>query len=425
MSSLYTDRIRQKDNILKKYLILSKNYKNRYIKQKQLQSKTKSKRINQNKSIMPKKIVPLKISENNSVLLSKNNNNKNEIINGGININNSSEFNFSKYDKNDNINEIKYNNYSENIYKVNNLNKYEYINQINGNYTHNLKKYINSYQNNTNKESDFLNKKYYMTEKIPSKINIHQLTRCLNYLKLNKSSSYDNKKGVKYNYLGQKLNTIPYENKSYYFSILSKETREQFSFEKNRTKKFSNLIEEDNILLNYYPINKNKIDTFTINSNQIDYINNKGKEKEKNKSKESSIKEIIIFNPNTFINKNKYNNEFENNININMTENYKKETTEEQKENNNNSKQFIKFKANLKKRIETETSKKNDKFKISVKVKRLALGLENHFKNRNYNKTEDKENGIKLSKEKIKIKIPISSIYIKKRTQNVFENNKM
>ena len=221
------------------------------------------------------------------------------------------------------------------------------------------------------------------------------------------------------------MNTIPYENKSYYFSILSKETREQFSFEKNGTKKFSNLIEEDNILLNYYPTNKNKIDTFTINFNQIDYINNKGKEKEKNKSKESSIKEIIIFNPNTFINKNKYNNEFENNININMAENYKKETNEEQKENNNNSKQFIKFKANLKKRIETETSKKNDKFKISVKVKRLALGLENHFKNRNYNITEDKENGIKLSKEKIKIKIPIPSIYIKKRTQNVFENNKM
>ena len=79
-----------------------------------------------------------------------------------------------------------------------------------------------------------------------------------------------------------------------------------------------------------------------------------------------------------------------------MTENYKKETTEEQKENNNNSKQFIKFKANLKKRIETETSKKNDKFKISVKVKRLALGLENHFKNRNYNKTEDKELQIAL-----------------------------
>ena len=112
MSSLYTDRIRQKDNILKKYLILSKNYKNRYIKQKQLQSKTKSKRTNQNKSKKPKKNVLLKISENNSALLSKNNNNKNEIINGGINVHNSSEFNFSKYDKIDNINEIKYNNYN-------------------------------------------------------------------------------------------------------------------------------------------------------------------------------------------------------------------------------------------------------------------------------------------------------------------------
>lgn len=424
MSSLYTDRIRQKDNILKKYLILSNNYKNRYIKQKQYQLNKKSKEIHQTNNKKPNKFLKLKISENNSALLSKKNNNKDEIINGGINIHNSSEYNLTKYDKIDNFNGIKYNNYSENIYKVGNLNNYEYISQKNGNYTHNFKKYINPYQSNTNKESDFLNKKYYMTEKIPSKINIHQLTKCLNYLKLNKSVSYDNKKEVKYNYIGKKLNTIPYENKSYYFSILSKETRDQFSVEKNRTKKFSNLIEDDNILLNYYPTNENKINTFAINSNQILYINNKEKEKEKNKSKESSIKEIIIFKPNTVINKNNYNNNLDNNININKTENYKEEAAEEQKENNN-SKQFIKFKKKLKKRIETESNKKNDKFKISVKVKRLALGLENHLKNRNYNKTEDKENGIKLSKDKIKIRVPIPTIYIKKRTQNVFENNKV
>ena len=250
MSSLYTDRIRQKDNILKKYLILSNNYKNRYIKQKQYQLNKKSKGIHQTNNKNQKKILKLKISENNSALLSKKNNNKDEIINGGINIHNSSDYNLTKYDK---IDGIKYNNYSENIYKMDNLNNYEYISQKNGNYTHNFKKYINPYQSNTNKESDFLNKKYYMSEKIPSKINIHQLTKCLNYLKLNKSVSYDNKKEVKYNYIGKKLNTIPYENKSYYFSILSKETRDQFSVEKNRTKKFSNLIEDDNILLNYYP----------------------------------------------------------------------------------------------------------------------------------------------------------------------------
>ena len=71
MSSLYTDRIRQKDNILKKYLILSNNYKNRYIKQKQYQLNKKSKGIHQTNNKNPKKILKLKISENNTTLLSK------------------------------------------------------------------------------------------------------------------------------------------------------------------------------------------------------------------------------------------------------------------------------------------------------------------------------------------------------------------
>ena len=55
MSSLYTDRIRQKDNILKKYLILSNNYKNRYIKQKQYQLNKKSKGIHQTNNKNQKK----------------------------------------------------------------------------------------------------------------------------------------------------------------------------------------------------------------------------------------------------------------------------------------------------------------------------------------------------------------------------------
>jgi len=71
MSSLYTDRIRQKDNILKKYLILSNNYKNRYIKQKQYQLNKKSKGIHQTNNKNAKKILKLKISENNTTLLSK------------------------------------------------------------------------------------------------------------------------------------------------------------------------------------------------------------------------------------------------------------------------------------------------------------------------------------------------------------------
>jgi hypothetical protein len=66
MSSLYTDRIRQKDNILKKYLILSKNYKNRYLKQKQYLLTKKSKKISPNKHKNPNKNKKSKISQNNS-----------------------------------------------------------------------------------------------------------------------------------------------------------------------------------------------------------------------------------------------------------------------------------------------------------------------------------------------------------------------
>ena len=421
MSSLYSEKIKQRDNVLKKYLILSNNYKNRYLKQKQYLLTKKSKRISQNKNKNPRKNKKSKVSQNNSAIFSKKNNNKEEIINGGINIHNSSEYIFNKYDKGDNLDEIKYNNFSENLYKSNNTNNYEYINKKNGSCIPNLKKYINSYPKNIKTEPEFLNKQYYFTEKIPFKINIHKLTESLKYLKLQKSVSYDKKRKVHFNYLGTKLNTIPYENETYSFPILLKETREQFSVKKNRTKKFSNLIEDENILLNYYPMNKNKIDIFTINSNQIEYISNK--EKEKNKEKETVVKEILILNPKNSLNNFNNSNGYENYINTNV--NNKKETKEEQKENNNNSKQFIKFKENLKKKIGTETNKKNDKFKISVKVKRLALGLENHLKNNNDNKGKTKENGIKLNNEKIRIRVPIPTIYKKKRTQKSSEDNKI
>ena len=425
MSSLYSEKIKQRDNVLKKYLILSKNYKNRYLKQKQYLLTKKSKQISPNKHKNPNKNKKSKISQNNSTsaIFSKKNNNKEEIINGGINIHNSSECIFNKYDKGDNLDEIKYNNFSENLYKSNNTNNYEYINKKNWNYIPNLKKYINSYPKNIKTEPDFLNKQYYFTEKVPFKINIHKLTESLKYLKLQKSVSYNKKRKVHFNYLGTKLNTNPYENETYSFPILLKETREQFSVKKNRTKKFSNLIEDENILLNYYPINKNKLDIFTINSNQIEYINNKEKEKDKNKEKETVVKEILVLNPNNALNKFTNSNGYENNINTKI--NTKKETKEEQKENNNNSKQFIKFKENLKKKIGTETNKKNDKFKISVKVKRLALGLENHLKNNNDNEGKTKENGIKLNNEKIRIRVSIPTIYKKKRTQTSFEDNKI
>jgi hypothetical protein len=78
---------------------------------------------------------------------------------------------------------------------------------------------------------------------------------------------------------------------------------------------------------------------------------------------------------------------------------------------------MIKLEENLKKKIENETHKKNDKFKISVKVKRLALGLE-----KNNNKEKNKDNEIKSNDEIFKLKGGIPIIYTKKRTQIVCED---
>ena len=420
MSSLYTDRIKQRDNILKQYLVVSHNYKNRYIKQRQYQLLYKKGNRNPfNKNKKSKKKAKSKNQKNNIIILSEKNNKKDEIINGGENLQNSSEFNFTKYDKSDNIDDIKYNNFSENIYKESNMmHNLKQINEKNENSFLNLKKYIDSYPKKANKDIDYLNKKYYSTEKIQTKINLNELAKCLKYLKLQKSVSYDDKKKSKFYYIGKKSNTIPYETNFYNNGVLTKETREQFSVEKNRTKKFDNLIEDDNILLNYHPIVKNKIDTFTINSNQIEYNINKEKEKEKNKEKKSSVEEIeIILNKNN----NPSNIDLDNNINnINIISNgQKEEISNESKINNNNinAKQIIKLEENLKKKIENETHKKNDKFKISVKVKRLALGLE-----KNNNKEKNKDNEIKSNDEIFKLKGGIPIIYTKKRTQIVCED---
>ena len=413
MSSLYTDRIKQRDNILKQYLVVSHNYKNRYIKQRQYQLLYKKGNRNPfNKNKKSKKKAKSKNQKNNIIILSEKNNKKDEIINGGENLQNSSEFNFTKYEKSDNIDDIKYNNFSENIYKENNMmHNLKQINEKNENSFLNLKKYIDSYPKKANKDIDYLNKKYYSTEKIQTKINLNELAKCLKYLKLQKSVSYDDKKKSKFYYIGKKSNTIPYETHFYNNGVLTKETREQFSVEKNRTKKFDNLIEDDNILLNYHPIVKNKIDTFTINSNQIEYNINKEKEKEKNKEKKSSVEEIeIILNKNN----NPSNIDLDNNINnINIISNgQKEEISNESKINNNNinSKHMIKLEENLKKKIENETHKKNDKFKISVNVKRLALGLEKN------------DNEIKSNDEIFKLKGGIPIIYTKKRTQIVCED---
>ena len=347
-----------------------------------------------------------------------------------------------------------YNNYAEK--ENSNNNKFIYINGKNENYLMkmNLKKYLNSSKEKENDKISFdsLNKKFYLqTDKRISKLDLNELNNDIKYLKLNKYKphSYEKKeknkmsKNIKQNYIksptinffieNTNLNSIPYENKTYNCKMLKKETREQFSMEKTKYRKFKDLKEEDNIIINHIPLVKNRIDISKINSNSnhLEYTINK-EEKNKEKENEKKIEEIIIFNPN--INKNEIQkvNKLTNNINLiseiktNEESNEKKEINLDQK-NNNNSKQFTKFKEKFKKNLENEANKKNDKFKISVNIKNLALGLENNMKqselkNQVMNKNgKIKENNNEINKEEIKEKMPI--IYKKKkRTKILFDD---
>ena len=457
MSSLSVTNLKQRDKILKKYLIISSNYKNRYIKKKQYEIKTNGSRI-------PKSIAQNKIRERDILMhksssveakkrnkynignLQENNFDKKtekintQTINGGIN-----EKKYSYYDY---TNNGKYNKYNNDIINYNLYSKDSHINNNKDKYANlknekflikiNLKKYINSKQKDKKSEVDYLNKKYYLSEKKMMKINLIELKNNLKYLKLNKASSFEKpkkSKNIELNYIksptinfiieniNPKLKTIQYNSKTFNYSALTKETREQFSMEKNRMKKFTELKKEDNILLNYFPEIKNKTDNFTINSNHIEY--NILNEKDNNKSIESKNKEIIIINPDHLPSKSDDNiNNLNDDFVLDKNQNEDKNINEVKKINDN-SKQFMKFKEKLKKNLESEDNKKNNKYKISVKIKRLALGLENNMKK---NETEDlkeqteekrEENEIGLHEEKIKENVPI--IYKKKkRTKIVF-----
>ena len=452
MSSLSVTNLKQRDKILKKYLIISSNYKNRYIKKKQYEITTNCSRIpksiaqNKKREILTHKSSSVEAKKTNKYnienLLENNFDKKTEkintqTINGGINGQKYSYYdctNNGKYN-NDIIN---YNLYSKDIHINNNKDKYAKLKNEKFLIKINLKKYINSKPKDKKGEVDYLNKKYYLSEKKMMKINLIELKNNLKYLKLNKASSFEKpkkSKNIELNYIksptinfiieniNPKLKTIQYNSKTFNYSALTKETREQFSMEKNRMKKFTELKKEDNILLNYFPEIKNKTDNFTINSSHIEY--NIINEKDNNKSIESKNKEIIIINPDrppckSDNNINNLNDDFILDKNQNEDKNIN-----EVKKINNNSKQFMKFKEKLKKNLESEDNKKNNKYKISVKIKRLAVGLENNMKK---NETEDlkeqteekrEENEIGLHEEKIKENVPI--IYKKKkRTKIVF-----
>ena len=457
MSSSWLNKLIQRDKNLKKTFVFSYNYKNRYLKKKN------QKLFNDRNQIPTNKIKEIlnnkyKSSSSNQKISRKDKNGNNsannilngkiKIINGGEVVHESLDYNFSNYDKS-NIEANNYNIYSEKE-NIHNINKFILINGKNDNnfMKINLKKYLNSNKENDKINSDSLNKKFYLlTDKRISKLDLNELNNDIKYLKLNKYKSYSYEKREKKkkskniisNYIkspninffieNTHLNSISYENKTYNSKTLKKETREQFFMEKTKSRKFNDLKEEDNIVINYFPLVKNRIDAFKINSNHIEYIINK---EEKNKEKEQKIEEIIIFNPNINKNEIKNNNKLNNNINLsseiktNEESNEKKGINLDQKMNNN-SKQFTKFKEKFRKNLENEAIKKNDKFKISVKIKNLALGLENNIKkselkNQIMDKEEKiKENNKEINKGKTKEKMPI--IYKKKkRTKILFDN---
>jgi hypothetical protein len=454
MSSLSVTNLKQRDKILKKYLIISSNYKNRYIKKKQYEIKTNCSRIPKSIAQNKKRERDILMHKSSSVetkktnkynienLLENNFDKKTEkintqTINGGIN---EQKYSYYDYTNNGKYNNdiINYNLYSKDIHINNNKDKYANLKNEKFLIKINLKKYINSKPKDKKGEVDYLNKKYYLSEKKMMKINLIELKNNLKYLKLNKASSFEKpkkSKNIELNYIksptinfiieniNPKLKTIQYNSKTFNYSALTKETREQFSMEKNRMKKFTELKKEDNILLNYFPEIKNKTDNFTINSNHIEY--NIINEKDNNKSIESKNKEIIIINPDHLPSKSDDNiNNLNDDITLDKNQNEDK-NIDEVKKINNNSKQFMKFKEKLKKNLESEDNKKNNKYKISVKIKRLAVGLENNMKK---NETEDlkeqteekrEENEIGLHEEKIKENVPI--IYKKKkRTKIIF-----
>ena len=457
MSSLSVTNLKQRDKILKKYLIISSNYKNRYIKKKQYEIKTNCSRIpksiTQNKKrereILMHKSSSVEAKKTNKYnienLLENNFDKKTEkintqTINGGIN---GQKYSYYDYTNNGKYNNdiINYNLYSKDIHINNNKDKYANLKNEKFLIKINLKKYINSKPKDKKGEVDYLNKKYYLSEKKMMKINLIELKNNLKYLKLNKASSFEKpkkSKNIELNYIksptinfiieniNPKLKTIQYNSKTFNYSALTKETREQFSMEKNRMKKFTELKKEDNILLNYFPEIKNKTDNFTINSNHIEY--NIINEKDNNKSIESKNKEIIIINPDHLPSKSDNNiNNLNDDFALDKNQNEDKNINEVKKINNN-SKQFMKFKEKLKKNLESEDNKKNNKYKISVKIKRLALGLENNMKK---NETEDlkeqteekrEENEIGLHEEKIKENVPI--IYKKKKRAKIVFTDK-
>ena len=91
------------------------------------------------------------------------------------------------------------------------------------------------------------------------------------------------------------------------------------------------------------------------------------------------------------INKIKIGEEKQDNKNNNVIKDYNNKDIEKniKEENNKNSKQFNRFRAGLKKKIENDIKKDGDKYHISAKIKRKATKLEEQIGKQNPEKEEE------------------------------------
>ena len=416
--------------------------------------------------------------------------------------------NTEKYDKSK-MNIHTYTNNNNRNENVNNLNKQDNIliqeNDIDNNIN---KTNPNKITNNDKKIYNIrYNLKNYKRNSFDKKLNLVDVNNCIKYLKLNpniknstqsstKELSIKNKKGKKINmkksqtkktykkiYEGIKnnypkiikkleLNSIPTQTPEELFNtdrILVKDNIEQFSMKKNDIKKFVNLTEGDNVLLEFSSNKKDKYLDYAICSDRFEFqsiikakktlpenqkkliikvneleilaTNSKIKndeiisinkieldekdEKEIIKQEEKDINKEIIKQEEKDINK-----EIIKDIKTDIISNKNDEIPEnkitkniEIEEDKRSSKAMLRL-SKHKERIKRK-NEKNEKEKVNTrnKIKNLALQLENQIFKRN----EENEDDIIASKDKIEKKdddndkIPV--VTKNKMQKKIFEEN--
>ena len=376
-----------------------------------------------------------KIIKTDNILIQENDNNDNY-----NNIDNNIRYNLRNNKKNSTDNKYK----RLNIEDVNNSIKYL---KLDNNLTYNaqLSKRETFTKNNNDKKIYY---KKVQTEKKNKKmiyegININKIANYIN--NINKPKII---KKLELN--STPTQTIPYEEVCKTERILIKDNIEQFSMDNKKIKKFNNLIEADSVLLNYSPVKKdkslelkNKLENFSISSNNIELnyikiipkIENEKKKKlviktneleilstnvkpKLNKKISCNIIESNIKQENEIINKEKEEIKKEINNNVDNTNNIQTKIEEIKINNNdndnNNEKEIIenrrssktvvdklaKYKERLKRKNEANKQKIENK---QNKIKNLAFELESKMYKKEMDEQDNKE-----KKEKNPVKIEIN-----------------